>query len=125
MGFETKSFARLIGLVMLVLLAGGALIGGTLRAQAGVPTSIPASDPASKIDKQVLKDTANGQKASFVILLADQADVSRGLYDERPGRTRVVCLQHAARHGCPERKAPSGSTHRSRRGLPAILGWPT
>lgn len=109
MGFETKSFARLTGLVMLILLAGGALIGGTLRAQAGVPASAAAGGPESKIDKQVLKDTANGQKASFVILLADQADVSAAYamkdQDARGWYVYNTLRDHAAKTQGPIRAA--------------------
>jgi subtilisin family serine protease len=77
MGFDTKAFARFTGLVMMGVLALAALIGGALQAQAGVPASIPAQqDVTGKIDSQVLKDTANGQSTSFVIMLADQADLS-------------------------------------------------
>jgi serine protease AprX len=107
MGFETKSFARLMGLVMLILVACGALIGGTLQARAGAPTSIPAGDPMSKIDKQVLKDTANGQKTSFVILLADQADVSAAYamkdQDARGWYVYNTLRDHAAQTQAPIR----------------------
>ena len=44
-------------------------------ASASQPT-LPAATPAQKIDAQVLADTANGQSASFVALLSDQANLS-------------------------------------------------
>src|SRR5437763_7096328 len=73
---RSRIFARLFGLVALGLLGLAALFGGSLQAQAGLPTTLPAVDTAGKIDKQVLKDTANGQSASFVILLAQQANLT-------------------------------------------------
>src|SRR4051812_29680624 len=77
MQIDTKAFARFAGMVMMGILALAALIGGTLQAQAGVPAAVPAQqDTTGKIDKQVLKDTANGQTTSFIIMLAEQADVS-------------------------------------------------
>ncbi len=61
--------------MLLIALAG-------IWAQSVVLASMPASDALSttvslsKIDKEVLKDTANGQGASFVILLTKQADLT-------------------------------------------------
>src|SRR5947209_8290240 len=65
-------------IVLAVLLIAVASIGVAVAA-ANYPSVSVADTPttsASKIDKQVLKDTANGQKASFVILLAQQANLT-------------------------------------------------
>src|SRR5690348_14761363 len=74
---ETRVFARLFGLAVLTLLALAALFAGSLQAQAGIPASVPAAGTSGKINSQVLKDTANGRKTSFVIFLAEQANLTQ------------------------------------------------
>ena len=52
-------------------------------AQAGIPAnSSLANNPLSKVEQLVLDDTANGQQTSFVVLMSEQADVSKATHVE-------------------------------------------
>lgn len=67
-----KTFAAVM------LLAGAALLlGGSQEASAGMATRpVVSADVLSKIAPSVSRDTANGASTSFVIYMADQADLS-------------------------------------------------
>jgi quercetin dioxygenase-like cupin family protein len=66
MALPVLAFAILIG-----------LIGPGEQALAGVPDGAPfASNPSNKVERAVLEDTANGKSAAFVVLMADQANLS-------------------------------------------------
>ncbi len=67
----------LFAFLALGLVALGALVIGTLATQAGMPASVLNGNTTGKIVNEVLKDTENGQQTSFVILLSDQADLSK------------------------------------------------
>src|SRR5438270_377311 len=69
--------ARLAALLGLALAICVALLGGSGRASAGVPAAqaVPGS-PLGKVEQRVLDDTANGRSTQFMVLLAQQADLS-------------------------------------------------
>jgi serine protease AprX len=69
---------RVAGLLALAMALGMALLGNSPQASAGLRAGLPASGPASKIELAVLQDTAGGKSAPFIVLMADQADVSAG-----------------------------------------------
>ena len=71
-----RDWVKLASLFVAALFVAAGLVAGGLQAQASIGTGVVAQNPAMKIDSQVLKDTANGQKTSFVIMLSSQADVS-------------------------------------------------
>ena len=50
----------------------------------GVMGSVPSRDPASKVEPQLIAETAEGQSASFIVLLDDQADLSVAYNIEDP-----------------------------------------
>ncbi|PZS06083.1 MAG: hypothetical protein DLM69_00455, partial [Candidatus Chloroheliales bacterium] len=61
----------------LVLFGAGTVALGSVGSAASVTTAASQSvAPAAKVEAQVLADTANGKIGAFVVLLADQADVS-------------------------------------------------
>src|SRR5690242_11647868 len=78
-GSKSTKVILLIAMTIATLVAGG-LIATNRGALADTPGAPPtaAVSPASKIEARVLADTANGGRASFMILLADQANVSAG-----------------------------------------------
>jgi hypothetical protein len=57
------------GLVLLVLLLA-------VSASSAAPARRFALDPRDKVDPQVLAAAANGQMAEFIVVMAEQADVS-------------------------------------------------
>ena len=105
---ETKivRIAALLSLVLALVLGFGLV--SNREASAGVPAKLPsAAKPASpasvasKLDQAVLQDTANGKSASFIILMADQANVTAG-YSMRDQNARgwyvySTLSQHAER----------------------------
>src|SRR4051794_19543264 len=68
--------------LLIMLLAIVVLGSNSGAANAAAPTNSSNSSitaqQASKIDVKVLQDTANGKKASFLVVLANQADTSAG-----------------------------------------------
>ena len=90
-------------------------------ASARQPT-LPAATPAQKIDAQVLADTANGQSASFVALLSDQANLRAAYTIDRFRRARLVRLQHLADTGRPDPDGSARPAERPWRALPELLG---
>ncbi|MGA7732499.1 MAG: S8 family serine peptidase [Chloroflexia bacterium] len=88
------------------LLAALALIVtfGGQGAGAGTPPSL-FNDTAGKITRQVLDDTENGQRTSFVILLADQADLSKG-YSMRDQDARGWYVYNTLRSHAEKSQAP-------------------
>ena len=71
-----RDWVKVASLFVAALFVATGLVAGGLQAQASIDTGVVAQNPAMKIDSQVLKDTVNGQKTSFVIMLSSQADVS-------------------------------------------------
>ena len=67
---------RFLAILAISVLAIGALAARTLSTQAGVPAAL-TGDTIGKVARNVLEDTENGQRTSIVILLSDQADVSK------------------------------------------------
>src|SRR5438105_6199921 len=68
---------RFMALPALALAIFIGLIGPGDQATAGVPAGLPlASDQSNKVERAVLEDTANGKSASFVVLMAGQANLS-------------------------------------------------
>src|SRR5437762_11139493 len=67
--------AALLGLALAACLG---LVGGGGQATAGMPTKgyLPGRFDG-KIERCVLDDTANGGSTGFVVLMAEQADVSK------------------------------------------------
>ncbi|MEO5951012.1 MAG: S8 family serine peptidase, partial [Chloroflexia bacterium] len=74
---------KYLGLLVIGLLALGALVVSNFAAQAGVPSSVITAGKG-KISSAVLDATENGQSTSYVILLTSQADLSSayGMKDE-------------------------------------------
>src|ERR1700704_268194 len=92
--------------VLLALLGFGLSFGASALAQGPKKNqldggTLPAPAPGAKIAPAVLAETANGQAASVVILLADQADVSAAYemkdQDARGWFVYNTLTQHAAR----------------------------
>ena len=75
---QHRGIAARLGIVLLTLLALPAALGGGMAALARPAGDVPATarQPAGKLDPTVLADVSAGQRASVVILLADQADVN-------------------------------------------------
>ncbi|MGA7732101.1 MAG: S8 family serine peptidase [Chloroflexia bacterium] len=69
---------RFVAILAICVLAIGALMFRAFSTQAGVPAAVIIGDNVGKVAQTVLKDTENGQRTSFVILLSDQADLSKG-----------------------------------------------
>src|SRR6516165_5136210 len=94
-GFFT--FRVLIGVVL--CFAGITIVLFALGKVSAQPRTVSA--PANKIAPDVLADTADGKRASVIILLADQADVSAGYgmrdQDSRGWFVYNTLSQHAAR----------------------------
>src|SRR5690349_17998150 len=71
--------ARVLAFLALALAICIGFLGGGGQAAAGVPSlSLPSGRglPPGKIERAVLEDTTNGKSASFVVLMAEQADLS-------------------------------------------------
>jgi serine protease AprX len=66
---------RVVRRWLLAVVCGATLLGRATGAPAAPQPAQPALT-AAKIDSRVIADTANGQAAPFLILLADRADVS-------------------------------------------------
>src|SRR5688572_26801092 len=76
-GVNVRSATRVGGALAFGLALRLGLMGG--QASAGLPVGAPAGITAaqsSKIEATVLQDTANGKTTEFMVVMADQADVS-------------------------------------------------
>lgn len=71
-----KAAVRAVCVLALGLIALAVVWAGGPMAAASVPGGLPSAQKASKIEPAVLQDTANGKSTSFIILLADQANVT-------------------------------------------------
>ncbi len=60
----------------LIAVSGLIVLLASVLMLATAPVLAGETSPAAKIDRRVLDDTANGQSASFLVLLSDQADLS-------------------------------------------------
>src|SRR5262245_45306440 len=78
MNVQAGRVARLAALLGFALAACVGLLGSGQQALAGVPLGVPQASQANKIERAVLEDTEGGKSASFVVLMADQANVSAG-----------------------------------------------
>lgn len=67
---------RILGLVVFAVAVCIALLGNIGQVQAGAPAGAPAV-AKSKVEQRVLSDTANGASTQFLVLLTQQADVSK------------------------------------------------
>src|SRR5438128_3529062 len=80
-GIRTARLAAVVSFTLAIVIA---FLGANSPASAGVPAKLPSAgksaSPASKIERAVLEDTANGKSASFIILMADQANVTLAYY---------------------------------------------
>jgi serine protease AprX len=103
LGFVLCFVGVLLALVGFGIFSGASALAQNARPDQGSGMSPATLDPVvvPKIAPQVLADTANGNNASVVILLADQADVSAayGMMDQdaRGWFVYNTLTQHAAR----------------------------
>ncbi len=91
----------------------------------GSPCSTAEPRPVatqSKIESRVLRDTAGGKEASFVINLKDQADLSAAYGMKNQRCPRLVRLQDAQEASRPHAGADQGDACLARRRLPVVLG---
>src|SRR4051812_23674891 len=81
-GATRKQFVFVFPVIALMMLLAIVVLGSNSgAANAAAPTDSSSgitAVQASKIDVKVLQDTANGKKASFLAVLANQADTSAG-----------------------------------------------
>lgn len=113
---STRAAAKVAALVVLGMAVCAVLVGGSQRAQAGAPVSLIPASAVSKIDARVLRETANGKSASFVVLLQEQADLSaaygmadadaRGWYVYNTLRSHAARSQAALRATLDAQRVP-------------------
>jgi uncharacterized repeat protein (TIGR01451 family) len=104
-GFVLGSLGVLLALLAFGMSSGASALAQGPKANQGSDGTLPALaaaiSPDAKIAPEVLADTAGGQSASIVVLLADQADVSAAYamkdQDARGWFVYNTLTQHAAR----------------------------
>ncbi len=64
--------AAMLGFVLAVCVG---VLGSGQQALARLASDVPAAGTSGKIERAVLKDTENGKSASFIVLMAEQADL--------------------------------------------------
>ena len=75
-----------------------------------------------KVQNRVLSDTASGGQSSFIVELAQQADLSRGVRDEGSERPRLVRLPDAQADRRADAGAAQGDARPPGRLVPLVLG---
>jgi serine protease AprX len=112
---------RFVAILALSVLAIGALMFRAFSTQAGVPAAVIIGNNVGKVAQNVLDDTENGQRTSFVILLADQADVSKG-YAMRDQDARGWYVYNTLRSHAEKSQAPL-KAFLAGRGVPYQSFW--